>query len=137
MLAAGSFVFKFACLDMCGDDVYCQLQTKQCPTGCQFPLHRYLHAQLGLLAHKHQYNSKQSEARGKMLLLESSFIPFSHMAQAYPSYTFDVHYLIFPSLENLLRVLVKGQNPGHLQQWRLRTFLKMKDKEPPAPRGFS
>lgn len=64
-------------------------------------------------------------------------IPFSHMAQTYPSYTFEVHYLIFPSLENLLRVLVKGQNPGHLQQWRLRTFLRMKDKEPPAPRGFS
>lgn len=54
-------------------------------------------------------------------------IPFSHMAQAYPSYTFEDYYLVFPSLENLLRVLVKGQNPGHLHQWRLRIFLKMKD----------
>lgn len=55
-------------------------------------------------------------------------IPFPRMPQAYPSDVFEVYYLIFPSLENFLRVLVKGQKPGHLRQWGLRTFLKTKDK---------
>lgn len=65
---------------------------------------------------------------GKCYFWRVRSIPFSRMPQAYPSYVFEVYCLIFPSLENLLRVLDKGQYPGHLQQWRLRTFLKTKDK---------